>query len=452
MRPSRSVPSLPALLLAVALLPIVPRAATTAEAPIGACGPIARRHDHVELRTEHLGRLGGTPIDRVGVLAVRDGETVPIPFQIDESRGRKPTLEGRGARVDQRPGVLDYDDVLLVLPCHAGTRASDAERAAWASRLGATAWREIRIHDPLTDAEAFAYVVVAPTPPRDDARFVGYTDTDLVSTAAYRIGMAGALPVFFAMLVDGRPTANLLDGLRLRATGTLRAGLPTLTITERDARHELTATGAGPIRVVRRSEHFVHVALGIELGVGTAHTYFYPLRITGPGKMSLPISPGLLFRDIDASGGVDLTGLDGWTFAAAGSTPFDVDGHTDPAERGFVRRGRWFLLRHGPRALLVVMRTSPNLRRAAPLEVVYVDDVAAADEHGRVPGHEPLVGFRAGGLERLPAGRYDFTFDVLFEPSWTPGREAALLREVDTPLVAALSARSDHAIVPAARR
>ena len=68
-------------------------------------------------------------------------------------------------------------------------------------------------------------MVVAPDPPRDDTRYVGYAETDLVSTAAYRIGMAGALPVFFAMLVDGRATPNLLDGLRLRAGGVVRTGL-----------------------------------------------------------------------------------------------------------------------------------------------------------------------------------------------------------------------------------
>lgn len=431
---------------------VAAQAVAATEAPLGACGPIARRHDHVEMRVYDLGKLARTPVEQLGVLAVREGRAVPIPYQLDESRGRKPTLEGRGARVDQRPGELDFDDVLVFMPCHAGERASDAERAAWTAAFGATAWREIRVRDPLTDAVGWAYVVVAPEPPRDDTRHVGYAETDLVSTAAYRIGMAGALPVFFAMLTDGRATPNLLDGLRLRAAGVVRMGLSSLTITERDARHALTASGVGPIRAVRRSEHHVNVGLGLEIGVGTAHTWFYPLRITGPGKMSLPFSPGVLFREITASGGVDLAGLDGWTFEAAGvAPPFAVDGRPDGAERDFARRGRWFVLRNGPSALLTVMRTSPNLERAAPLEVLYVDDASAAAEGERVPGHVPMVGFRARGLERLAADRYEFTFDVLFEPAWTPGREAELLRQVDTPLEVELSARSDRAAVRAGR-
>jgi len=431
--------------------------ATTARAapeiqPLGECGPIARRHDHVAIRGERLGRLGGTPLDHVAVLAMRDGRSVPIPFQLDESRGRKPTLTGPGARVDQRPGRIDFDDVVLFLPCHAGTRATPEDRAVWASRLGVTQWREIEIDDPLTGAAAWGYVVVAPSPPRDSSRFVDYLDTDLVATTTYRIGMAGALPVFFAMVTDGQPTQNLLDGLRLRAEGVLRGGLADVAITERDARHELTASGAGPIRVVRRSEHFVNVALGIELGVGTAHTYFYPLRITGPGRMSLPFSPSVLFRDISASGGVDLTELDGWTFEAAGiDPPFAVDGTPAPAERSLRRRGYWFVLRKGPVAIFTVMRTSPNLARVAPLDLLYVDDLIAAVPGERVPGHMPLVGFQARGLERLPAGRYEFTFDVLFDTDWEPGRERTLLQQVETPLGVRLSARSDREDAPASR-
>lgn len=435
----------------LAIVALAARVAAAAEAPIGACGPIARRHDHVEMRVYDLGGLGRTPLDRVGMLAIRDGQAVPIPFQLDESRGRTPTLEGPGARSDQRPGALDFDDVLLFLPCDAGTRAGEAERARWTSALGVTAWREVRLEDPLTGATAWAYVVVAPEPPRTDTRYVGYAATDLVSTAAYRIGMAGALPAFFALLVDGRATPNLLDGLRLRATGVLRTGLSTITLTERDARHRLTASGAGPIRVVRRSAHDVDVGLGIQLAVGTAHTYFYPLRITGPGKMSLPFSPGLLFREITASGGVDLAGLRGWTFEAAGlQAPFAVDGRAEGAERDRSRPGRWFVLHDGPTALLTVLRTSQNLERVAGIEVLYGDDAHAFTEGERLPGEGPLVGFRATGLERLPADRYTFTFDVLFEPAWTPEREVVLLREVATPLVVTLSARSDRAVARAA--
>ena len=60
--------------LAVALEPLLP------PAPLGPCGPIGRRHEHVELRTTDLKKLARTPIPHVGVLAVRNGALVAIPF------------------------------------------------------------------------------------------------------------------------------------------------------------------------------------------------------------------------------------------------------------------------------------------------------------------------------------------------------------------------------------
>jgi hypothetical protein len=420
---------------------------------LGGCGPIARRHDHVQIRTYDLGKLRDTPTARVTVLAVRAGRTRPIPFQIDESRGRKPVLEGPGARIDQNPGVLDHDDVLVLMPCDAGARADDAERVRWTTELGATEWREITIHDPLTGRAGYVYVVVAPEPPRVGTRYVGYAESDLVATDAYRIGMAGALPIFFAMSIDDAMTPNLLDGLRLRADGNVKANLTSVSLTESDARHELVAWGDGPIRVVRRSEHHVHIGLGLEIGVGMAHTYFYPLRISGPGKMSLPFSPGVIFREITASGGVDLTGLEGWTFHGAGMiAPFAIDGTPNEAEASFTQVGHWFLLRRGSHALLTVMRLSPNLAEAVPLRLLYVDDGSTPNPPERLPGSVPLVGFQASDLQGLQAGKYEWVFEVLFEPDYRPDREQELLAQLATPLAVSLSARSDRVGARAARR
>jgi len=70
-----------ALLLALTLASPV---AAEELAPLDACGPVARRYEAVELPIAALRRLGGTPIDQLGVLAFRGGQAAPIPFQVEE--------------------------------------------------------------------------------------------------------------------------------------------------------------------------------------------------------------------------------------------------------------------------------------------------------------------------------------------------------------------------------
>ncbi len=423
--------------------------------PLGTCGPIGRRHEHVELKGVELKKLGQPAIDRVGVLALRDGALAPIPFQVDEREGRVIAMaEGREPSVDTHPGVLDPDDLLVFLPCDAGTRATPD--ALTARVPGLETWREITLDDPIDGARGFAYVVVAADPPRTDRHYVAYDPkADMVSTARYRIGMVQALPTYFAIAMTSPLGPNLLDGLRLRADATLRGNLATLRLTERDARHALIAWKAGPVRVVRRSRHDVDLlGIGIHISAGVANTSFYPLHVFGPGALKLPISPGVVFRDISAMGGVDLRDLRGWRFVAPGTPPdgFAIDGTMDAAERAFDAPGTWFVLAHDREALLVTITLSENLARAIPFRVVYVDDAARKSPPELEPGSVPLVGFRGRHLETLAADRYRFDLRVFLLPGYRPGDEARVLRERDAPLVARVSGPATRATAPASAR
>jgi hypothetical protein len=409
--------------------------------PLGPCGPIARRHEHVELRTTDLKKLARTPVAEVGVLAVRDGKLAPIPFQVDERQGRQIAMsDGAEPSADTKPGILDQDDVLVFLPCDAGTRATPEMLAARVP--GLITWREVQLDDPLDAARAFAYVVVADAPPATTKRYVDYTPgADLVTAAAYQLGMVQALPDFFAMAMNGRLGPNLLDGLRLRAEATLRAGLATFKLNEQDARHTLIAWKAGPIRVVRRSRHDVEILVGIHISAGVANTAFYPLHVFAPGTLKLPISPGVIFREIQGMGGVDMRDLRGWRFVAPGTPPggLAIDGAMDDVERAFKADGTWFVLVHGDEALLVTITLSPNLASAIPFGVVYLDDATQASPPERVPGSVPLVGFRGRDLQKLPPDRYHFDLRVFLLPKYRDGDADRVLRQRDTPLVATVS-------------
>ena len=408
---------------------------------LGPCGPVGRRHEHVELRTLDLKKLSRTPLEHVGVLAVRDGTLAPIPFQIDERQGRHIAMpDGAQPSGDEKPGVLDPDDVLVFLPCDAGAHTTPEALAARVP--GLRTWREVQIDDPLDGARAFAYVVVAERPPTTERRYVAYDPGgDLVTTASYQLGMVQALPDYFAVSMQHPLGPNLLDGLRLRAEATLHAGLATFRLNERDARHTLMAWKAGPVRVVRRSKHDVEILVGIHISAGIANTAFYPLHVFGPGTLRLPISPGVIFRRVWGMGGVDLRDLRGWRVVAPGSPPegFAIDGAMDDVERAFAADGTWFVLARDREAILVTITLSENLAAKIPFGIVYEDDATRAAPPERVAGSVPLVGFRGRNLERLPPDRYTFDLRVFLLPDYRAGDAERVLRQRDAPLAVTVS-------------
>jgi len=431
------------------------RGAAATPAPLGSCGPIARRHEAIEVRWTTLKRLGPVPLGHVGLVTMREGRIVPIPLQIDERQGRKIALaEGDEPSTDGTPGVLDPDDLLVFLPCDAGARTT-AEALA-AAVPGLVTWREIQLDDPLDGHRGFAYVVVTEAPPISARRYVAYDpQDDTVEAAAYRMDMTHALPSSFALAMRGPLGPNLLDGFRLRAEATLLGNLATLRLTEDGARHTLIAWKAGAVRIVRRSRHDVRLpGIGVHISAGVATTAFYPLHVFGPGALKLPISPRILFRDIQGMGGVDLRDLRGWRFVAAGTPPdgFAIDGAMDDLERAFTADGTWFALVHDDEALLVTITLSENLARAIPFGIVYLDDAQRRDPPEREPGSMPLVGFRGRHLEALTADRYRFDLRVFLLPGYRPGDAARVLAERDRPVVPTISAPPLLATAPASPR
>src|SRR5437870_9778740 len=158
----------PVLLLTLGGLAV----AADAPVPLGPCGPITRTHDALEVPGAQLHHLGGTPLARLGLLAFRAGRPVPIPFQVDERRGRKLALPGGPEpTADDKPGVLDADDLLVFMACDAGEQASPAELARALAEAGADAvWRARPIEGPVAPARGFVYPGSAAPPPAGERR------------------------------------------------------------------------------------------------------------------------------------------------------------------------------------------------------------------------------------------------------------------------------------------
>lgn len=418
--------------------------------PLGPCGPIDRMYDPVEIHVQTLRRLGGTAPASLGLLAFRATRPEPIPFQLDEAKGRRPALpDGSEPTRDDKPGVLDADDQLVFMACDAGEQRSAEEvELALANAGRVSAWREITVRDPLTTRAGFVYLVASERPPRTERRYVTYLPGgDLVTTGRYRVGLVDALPTYLALAFQGPLGPNLLDGFRLRAEARLRANLAHWTFNEHQGRHELDAWRAGPVRLVRRSRHQANLGLGIHLTAGTAHTYFYPQHVFAPGALRLPFPPRFLFSEITAFGGADGRDLRGWRYHAPGvpDEGFAVDGRMDEAEQGFAGRGDWFVLAREREALLFVMHVSQNLAEAVPIGLVYRDDAARPNPPEVIPGTVPLVGYEGRGVEKLPRGRYKFQVRIFGLAGYQRGDEQHVLRQLDTPLTTEVTAEGPPA-------
>lgn len=444
-----------------AVLAVLLAAATAASAgdliPLGTCGPLQRPYDTVELTPAILQGLNTTPVVQLGVLTLRDGKLVPIPFQVDERVGRKLVmLDGPEPFPDDKPGRFDWQDLIVFMACDAGERStSEALVAAVGPDAGLHAWREVRIEDPLDHHAGYVYVVAAERPPHTTQRYVEYDAArDIVRSAAYEIGSTNTLPTHLALSLGQPMTGNLLDGVRLRADAKLWPNLVQWSITERDGRHRMLAWRVGPVRVVRRTEHYVNIGLGINISAGTAHTYFTARGVYGPGSLKLPFSPSVFFSDITAFAGADMRNFRGWRFHSGGAPAagFSVDGTTDASERAFAGKGDWFVLEQKDRALLVQAVLSENLSAIVPLTPVYVDDAARTAPPEAEPGSVPLVGFRGAGLQKLQAGRYTFELRVAGIYPYHAGDEAQVLRQSAKPLTADVSARWPLADAPAKPR
>jgi hypothetical protein len=442
------------VVVAVLALAGAPRALAT-PVPLGPCGPIARPDDAVELPAIRLRHLHGAAIPTLGVVAFRGGVAAPIPFQVDERTGKKLALPGGPEpHPDDSPDVLDDQDLLVFMACDVGEEAtSDELTRLLADAAPVTAWREVRVDDPGTGRTGYVYVVTGPHPPHTERHYVEYDPAvDLVTTARYRIGCVGALPVYFGLALDGPLWPNVLDGLRLRAEARLLAGLVRWTLNERQGRHKLIAWKAGPVRVVRRSRHEVDIGLGLHLTAGVAHTYFYAQHVFGPGAMKLPFSPAFFFHDITAWGGADFRDLRGWRFRAPGVPPgdFAIDGISDAAETRYAADGNWLLLHRQGQALLIVASVSPNFTQFVRLQPSYVDDATLAKPPEDVVGSVPFAGFRMLGLQKIAAGRYRFQLWVVALPGYRDGDERRVLRQLDVSLTADVTVRAVPAATPAA--
>lgn len=401
-------------------------------------------------------QLLGSPIDRLRLYAIQGGAAAPIRYQIDERNAAgehcfdQGPVEGRVA--DEDGARLDPNDELVFMARDAGDRLQDPGcLPAHAGRV------ELEVLDPLPGGgTAWVYLLrfdgAAPDPVQgpplvslsfrtgDDGesrttvwrgqRFE--LDNDQARKNAIR-------PTSLRFLApDGRPGADLLDSLQIRAQATFMR-LEIVRLTD-DIEVHIGAWRAGPIRVIARNSLEVYLALGVWVSTPDSTIVLWPDRLTMPTNVYSPVN-------LDQGGDshytvcLDLAPVaQGWRFhTARNRTPAAIDGKTSQSERALDRSWSDWTCVHGPEGAILARFVLPDGMRHPTNELVYEDD-----ERRRLPEETDGVEFHEGArgthgfkvdIRGLKAGTHRGEYTLWYLPGpFAPGDERKYLDAVEHPL------------------
>jgi hypothetical protein len=374
-------------------------------APAGSADPSPRFGDVVRITGDQIALLDGYPIDHLGLFSCRAGACQPVPFQIDErdAEGRWVLDHGPEPQVDNPPGVLDGNDVLLFMASDTG------ERVRRTGLPVASRSVEIVIHDPLAGSTQWAYLLgFTGAAPRAPGSYVEYiASMDRVRGARVSLGFHRGMPDYLAITggPDGREN-NLLDRLKVRASATFLWGLIHFSRNEDDLTNQFVGWRQGPIRVIRCQRQWVRIGWGIRSPTFGSYTYFYRDFAELPVGLRLNFPPTYFFGNIVAQVVLDFRSLRGWSIVAPSlSAPLLIDGAMTAQHAALNRLpDSWFAL-VGPEVTLVqTMDVSPSL--ASVRRRLLFREGSNPEPPESVVGEEPGVGYRLDEWEHVGAGAH----------------------------------------------
>jgi hypothetical protein len=394
------------------------------------------------LRGYQLPQLLNTPVDRIEVLAVRQGKLEPIPFQVDSvlvggifglPQGPMPTTDGLAQAVGP-------EDELSMMMLDLGERivnpADLPDRAL-----------EVAVADPLGGAERYAYIAVVKNPRLSKVRYVDYDPRlNLIETEHYRLSLKHEFPDDLR-LHDHKDevTKNLISGFELRGTVTV-LNLLQFHLTEHDIDSHLLAYRAGPVRVIRRVGHRIRVFLGIHSPEVSTVEFFYRDFAQAPFTMRLPLRK--LFRDIHGHIAMDFVDLGGYSLLASSlETPLPIDGNIAAAVGG-ATAADWIALRGGGHLMLQTFAPSAELG-LIERHLYYRAEPSTPGASGQSAALAGAVGIDTDGWQRL-SGSHRFN-PLLISVPQSYGADRAIAEATIAPVVTVKTV-TERNLTPAAAR
>lgn len=392
----------------------------------------------ITLKGGQFPALCGVAANRLEVIAIHGGAPGPIPFQVDEvlADGRYALPSGPRPTPERSPDVLDSRDEIVMMVSDFGDRAT--EPAALAS--GAF---EIELHDPLGGPDRYAYLAAADHPRINPAKYVEYEPArDVIETEHYRLGLRNGIPIDYAVQSRMHSAApNVLDRFKIRVSARVLK-LFNFRVNEDAVENGLLAWRAGPIRIIRRLSHSVHVILGIRAPQVTNSDFFYRDSVENPFRIRFPWVPRLLFGDIRVRMDLDFTDLDGYALAWSGTSgaPLPI-AQAAASLKGEPPHAEWIALNGAGRVVIQMIAPASDLA-LLDRRLYFHDDPATPDPPERVRGEHPGIGYAITGWENLSAGEHRLTSMLLTaEDRYDAG---VLMREYQRPPAITVRPASVH--------
>jgi hypothetical protein len=261
-------------------------------------GTERRLPDPVLIQGKSFPGITGGPLGNYRVSACQTGQFLPIRFQIDEMTEEGDFIfpYGKLSNIKESNGILDERDVLLFMAKDAGDRVSEAYWPENASKS-----LEIEIVDPVNNASSWVYLFLfdknpPPLCPLPDYFSFDYETDSLASEywkQRYYVDKDGFHTNYhdhFSVLPKaGGNGENFVDRLKIRAEVKLFFGRVALHIDEETLMsNTLNVWIQGPVRVIRRMEHYVKGPFGMKLFRALADLYYYETMSTCPIHLSFP--------------------------------------------------------------------------------------------------------------------------------------------------------------------
>jgi len=353
-----------------------------------------------------------------------------IPFQVD-LKSEKDAYILPGDPDDSR-NVLNPNDEIAVMGFDLGAIANESAMEIFEGLV-----YRLEMTGPFNQ-KMFAYFTSDSRWPISPRHYVAYDHKSRIASGVnYRIGVTNGNEGLTELVeVNG---INIIDRLKLRARASILFEKLQFVRTENDVIANLKTRKVGPVRILRRIDFRVRVALGLTSPTIERLSITYPFHMLFPNDLKVPFRPDSLFSSIKVEALYDFNPkvrgakLD-CPYCGNG---FIVDGKPDDASSLKGKYPKWFTLHGDFGTLFASVKVDDPTALKLPVVkfAVYEDDINDPDPPEGYPGKFGMFGYRLEKMEKIPRGIYSFLVIMGFPPEYPPEGGAHLYKDLYGPFI-----------------